>query len=83
MAGIADGDQKPFPGIFIRAPRLVAARGAAAVIARLGDGTAVAAREGRLLATSFHPELSRDPRFHAYFIELARRGAIASASATR
>jgi 5'-phosphate synthase pdxT subunit len=71
VAGIAEGDQKPFPGVFIRAPRLVAARGAAAVIARLGDGTAVAAREGRLLATSFHPELSRDPRFHAYFLELA------------
>jgi pyridoxal 5'-phosphate synthase pdxT subunit len=74
VAGIAEGDQKLFPGIFIRAPRLVAARGAAGVIARLADGTAVAAREGRLLATSFHPELSRDPRFHAYFVELARGG---------
>jgi pyridoxal 5'-phosphate synthase pdxT subunit len=70
VAGIAAGDQKPFPGIFIRAPRLVTARGAAEVIARLADGTAVAAREGRLLATSFHPELSRDPRFHAYFLKL-------------
>ena len=61
VAGIAEEGQKPFPGIFIRVPRL---------IARLADGTAVAAREGRLLATSFHPELSRDPRFHAYFLEL-------------
>jgi len=72
VAGIADGDQKPFPGIFIRAPRLVAARGAAAVIARIADGTAVAAREGRWLATSFHPELSRDPRVHAFFLELTQ-----------
>ncbi len=73
VEGLSSGNQKPFPGIFIRAPRLVAARGAAEVIARLGDGTAVAAREGRWLATSFHPELSRDPRFHAHFLELAQR----------
>ncbi|MCU0585899.1 MAG: hypothetical protein MUC46_07500, partial [Desulfobacterales bacterium] len=74
VEGLADGDQPPFPGIFIRAPRLVAARGAARVIARLAGGTAVAAREGRWLATSFHPELSRDPRFHANFLALARSG---------
>jgi 5'-phosphate synthase pdxT subunit len=66
------GREKPFPGIFIRAPRLMAARGAAEVVARLADGTAVAAREGRWLATSFHPELSTDPRFHAFFLELAQ-----------
>lgn len=72
VEGLTDPDQPPFPGIFIRAPRLVAARGAARVIARLADGTAVAAREGRWLATSFHPELSRDPRFHAYFLSLAQ-----------
>ena len=72
VEGLSSGNQKPFPGIFIRAPRLVAARGAAEVIARIADGTAVAAREGRWLATSFHPELSRDPRFHAHFLELAR-----------
>lgn len=66
------GREKPFPGIFIRAPRLVAARGAAEVVARLADGTAVAAREGRWLATSFHPELSTDPRFHAVFLNMAQ-----------
>jgi pyridoxal 5'-phosphate synthase pdxT subunit len=71
VEGLTDGNQKLFPGVFIRAPRLVAARGAAEVIARLADGTAVAAREGRLLAASFHPELSHDPRFHAYFLDLA------------
>jgi 5'-phosphate synthase pdxT subunit len=69
---LREGPGKPFPGIFIRAPRLVEARPPAYVIARLTDGTAVAAREGNLLATSFHPELSADLRFHEYFIELAR-----------
>jgi 5'-phosphate synthase pdxT subunit len=51
---------------------LVRARGAARVIVRLADGTAVAAREGRWLATSFHPELSRDARFHTFFLKLAQ-----------
>ena len=65
------GRQRPFPGIFIRAPRLVAVRGSARVIASLADGTAVAACQGRWLATAFHPELSNDIRFHQYFVEVA------------
>ena len=39
--------------------------------ASLDDGTIVAAREGGLLATSFHPELTADPRFHALFVAMA------------
>ena len=39
----------------------------------LADGTAVAAQEGQWLATSFHPELTGDPRFHAYFLDLVRQ----------
>jgi len=66
------GRQRPFPGIFIRAPRLVAAHGSAQVIASLTDGTAVAARQGRWLATAFHPELSNDLRFHQYFLDMVR-----------
>lgn len=69
--GLREGRQRPFPGIFIRAPRLVAARGSAQVIASLADGTAVAARQGRWLATAFHPELSNDLRFHQYFVDAA------------
>jgi pyridoxal 5'-phosphate synthase pdxT subunit len=69
---LRDGRQRPFPGIFIRAPRLVAARGSARVIASLADGTAVAARQGRWLATAFHPELSDDLRFHQYFLDVVR-----------
>ncbi len=67
---LKDGRQRPFPGIFIRAPRLVAAHGSAQIIARLANGTAVAARQGRWLATAFHPELTRDPRFHEYFLDM-------------
>jgi 5'-phosphate synthase pdxT subunit len=66
------GRARPFPGIFIRAPRLLEVCKPAQVIARLADGTAVAAVEGRWLATAFHPELSRDLRFHQYFMEVVR-----------
>jgi 5'-phosphate synthase pdxT subunit len=72
VADLKEGTTHPFPGVFIRAPRLVAARRKARIIARLADGTAVAAAEGHWLATSFHPELSNDPRFHAYFLEMTR-----------
>ena len=69
---LKEGRTNPFPAIFIRAPRLVETRPPAQVIARLTDGTAVAAVAGRLLVTAFHPELSRDLRFHEYFLELVR-----------
>jgi pyridoxal 5'-phosphate synthase pdxT subunit len=73
VEGLKDWKTRPFPGIFIRAPRLVGTRGKAQVIARLSNGTGVAARQGRWLATAFHPELSADPRMHQYFLEMARR----------
>lgn len=72
VAVLKEGDTRLFPGIFIRAPRLLDAGGTAKVIARLADGTAVAAAEGKWLATAFHPELSRDLRFHQYFMEMVR-----------
>lgn len=65
-----DGTKRPFPAVFIRAPKLVDAKGEARVIARLADGTAVAVQEGHWLATAFHPELTDDARFHRYFIDL-------------
>jgi 5'-phosphate synthase pdxT subunit len=66
----------PFPAVFIRAPRLVSADEAAGVqvLARLEDGTAVAARQGNWLVTSFHPELTDDPRFHQLFLRLVEGG---------
>jgi 5'-phosphate synthase pdxT subunit len=72
VAVLEGGEARPFPGIFIRAPRLLEVCKPAQVIARLADGTAVAAAEGRWLATAFHPELSRDLRFHQYFLEMVR-----------
>lgn len=73
VAVLQNGDSRPFPGIFIRSPKLVAARGAAKVIARLADGTPVAASQKNLLATAFHPELTKDTRFHQYFLNLLRQ----------
>lgn len=66
---------EPFPAVFIRAPRLVAVDESAGahVIAHLADGTPVAAQQGHLLATAFHPELSGDLRFHQYFLQLIAR----------
>lgn len=59
----------PFHAVFIRAPIIQEIGARVEVIARLPDGTAVAARQGHLLATAFHPELTPDTRFHRYFIE--------------
>ncbi len=67
-----EGFDSPFPAIFIRAPKLVEAKGDARVIVRLEDGTAVAAQQGRWLATSFHPELTGDGRFHEYFLTMVQ-----------
>lgn len=69
---LKNGDSIPFPGIFIRSPKLVQTKGRAVVLAHLADGTPVAAIENRLLATAFHPELTHDTRFHRYFLSLIR-----------
>lgn len=67
-----DAVNPPFPAVFIRAPLIEKANGSAEVLAALPDGGIVAVQQGRWLATSFHPELSDDDRFHRYFLELAR-----------
>jgi len=61
---------RPYHAIFIRAPLIEAVHGDATVLAKLGNGSIVAAQQGRLLATSFHPELTADDRFHRYFLTL-------------
>ena len=63
----------PFHAIFIRAPVIHHAGDGVEVLAMLADGTIVAAREGHLLATSFHPELTDDPRFHQLLAAIAER----------
>ncbi len=62
--------EKPFPGVFIRAPMIEQANGSVAMLARLTDGIGVAARQEKILASAFHPELTDDLRFHRYFLEV-------------
>jgi 5'-phosphate synthase pdxT subunit len=61
-----------FRAVFIRAPRIEAAGETVETLATLDDGTIVAARQGNLLVTAFHPELTDDPRFHQYFLAMVR-----------
>ena len=62
---------KPFPAVFIRAPIIENMDSRVDILARLPDGTVVAAKQGKLVATAFHPELSDDSRFHRYFLGIA------------
>jgi 5'-phosphate synthase pdxT subunit len=67
------GAVRPFHAVFIRAPLIDRVGPGVEVLARLPDGRVVAARQGRLLATSFHPELTGDDRFHRLFVSLAEQ----------
>ena len=61
-----------FRAVFIRAPLIESVGEGVEVLSKLEDGSIVAARQGHLLATSFHPELTEDDRFHRYFLELVK-----------
>ena len=63
----------PYHAVFIRAPKITKTGADVETIAALGDGTVVAVRQGNLLATSFHPELTPDDRFHRYFLSFGRK----------
>lgn len=63
--------EKPFRAVFIRAPIVASVGEGVEVLARLPDGRIAATRQGKLLATAFHPELTDDPRFHQLFLEMA------------
>lgn len=63
--------RKAFRGIFIRAPLIEKIGQQVEVLARLPEGGVVAVRQGNLLATAFHPELTTDTRFHRYFLAIA------------
>ena len=67
---VAGLDGGPFHAVFIRAPAVVETGPGVQVLARLDDGTVVAARQGNLLATAFHPELTTDRRLHALFVAM-------------
>ncbi len=63
-----DDSGQPYRAIFIRAPLIESVESDTEVLASLPDGRIVAAQQGRWLATSFHPELTPDDRFHRYFL---------------
>jgi 5'-phosphate synthase pdxT subunit len=65
-----EGDT-PFHAVFIRAPAVESVGKGVTVLARMGDPPAiVAVRQGNLLGTAFHPELTGDDRFHRYFVAM-------------
>lgn len=70
------GNRK-FHGVFIRAPVIEYIKPGVEVLCEL-DGRAVAIKQGKVIACTFHPELTEDLRFHEYFIELARGDGIAT-----
>jgi pyridoxal 5'-phosphate synthase pdxT subunit len=74
---IADIPGGPFDAVFIRAPWVERVGPEVRVMGRVTAGPAagriVAVRQGNLLATAFHPELTGDLRVHRYFVEMARR----------
>lgn len=72
--GNGNGSRDPhlFHAIFIRAPLIESVGPGTRIMAALPDGRIVAAQQGRMLATSFHPELTNDDRFHRYFLEIAK-----------
>ncbi|MFZ0158777.1 MAG: pyridoxal 5'-phosphate synthase glutaminase subunit PdxT [Kineosporiaceae bacterium] len=72
VGGITDGGAAPVRGVFIRAP-WVEQVGESVEVLATHDGRIVAVRQGTLLATSFHPEITGDPRVHGLFVEMVRR----------
>ena len=62
--------EKIFLGIFIRAPIIEGVDSEVRILAKLADGSSVAARQGKLLVSAFHPELTDDLRFHQYFLDI-------------
>jgi 5'-phosphate synthase pdxT subunit len=71
---VMTGLDTPFHAVFIRAPWVESVGGGAEILGRAATGDAagriVAVRQGHLLATSFHPELTGDPRIHEYFLAM-------------
>ena len=73
LDGIASPPEPPFRAIFIRAPWVEAVSAEVTVLgAERVTGRIVAVRQGPLLATSFHPELTGDLRIHRYFVDMVR-----------
>jgi 5'-phosphate synthase pdxT subunit len=77
---VAGVEGEPFHAVFIRAPWVESVGDGVEVLGRtpaegadgVGDGRIVAVRQGRIMATAFHPELTGDQRVHALFVEIVR-----------
>jgi 5'-phosphate synthase pdxT subunit len=67
---VRDIDGPPFRAVFIRAPVVNRLGQDVKVLAELNDGRAVAVRQGHMLATAFHPELTEDDRLHRMFVKI-------------
>jgi len=74
---------RPFPGVFVRAPVVRATDDGVQVLCRLSDGVIVAVQQENRLACSFHPELTNDLRFHKYFLSIDRGDVFAKSSYRR
>ena len=74
VKALDEGQVRPFRAVFIRGPRLIGVDedAGAEVLAWLDSDTAVAAKQGKWLVTSFHPELTGDSRFHRYFLDMVK-----------
>ncbi len=65
-------ENPPYHAVFIRAPLIESVGEGVEVLSKLDNGMVVAARQKNMLATSFHPELTPDDRFHRYFVEMSK-----------
>ena len=73
-------DGPPYRAIFIRAPVVVNVGKGVQIICRLQDGRPVAVKQGHMLATAFHPELTDDPRMHKLFLNMVDQGSSVNAT---
>ena len=72
------GEDLPIPGVFIRAPQIERLGEGVEVVAE-HDGKPVAARQGNVLVTAFHPELTTDRRLHSRFASMVMRRGVQAA----
>lgn len=78
--------EEPYHAVFIRAPIVETAGPDVEILARIepglfgAPGDIVAVRQGPLLGTAFHPEVTDDLRFHSHFLDIARTAAVAARS---
>jgi 5'-phosphate synthase pdxT subunit len=69
ITGINGG---PFHGVFIRAPIVTQAGPNVEILCKVKDGRIVAVKQGHILGSSFHPELTSDTRMHQYFLDMIK-----------